>query len=87
MDKPVYKVRVTLKGEPWFAPVKAISLLGDYWAVGYVTPTGRHRKLKIKGNALACTSEADAIVRLTKIAQDRGWEPWPENREEKCYPD
>ena len=81
---PVYKVPVTLHGQLYLAPVRAIGLLGDYWAIGYITPTGRHKKLTCKGNENVCKSEAEAVERLNRIAEQRGWEKWPEEWPLKC---
>ena len=84
MSSPVYEVRVTIKGQPFYAPVKAIRLLGDSWAVGYITPTGRHKKLNVKGNEVVCKSEAEAVERLKRIAKERGWQKWHEAMPQEC---
>lgn len=73
MPSPVYEVTVTHKGAPFVAHVQALEMLGNKWAVGYVTPTGRHKKLTIKGNEHVLDNEAACIDRLNQIAHFRGW--------------
>ena len=74
MNGPVYRVPVTYRGARYLAHVQALPLLGDNWAVGYVTSTGRHHKLTVKGNEQPLHSEAECIERLERLAAARGWE-------------
>lgn len=77
MTAPAYRVQVTYRGAPIVAKVTAMPLLGhDKWAIGYVTPTGRHRKLNVKGNEHVADTEAACIDRLRQIAAYRGWKEW-----------
>ena len=85
MSSPVYAVHLVYRGAPIVAPVRAIQLLGNNWAVGYITPTGRRKKLAVKGNEHTLDNEAACIDRLRQIAAFRKWTPWPKDREEKCF--
>lgn len=84
MISPVYEVLVTYRGTRYYAPVKAIQLLGDNWAIGYITPTGSRRKLTVKGNEHTLDNEAACIDRLNQIAAHRGWRKW-KNDDERLY--
>ena len=73
VESPVYRVQVTHHGQPFMADVQAMKLLGENWAIGYITPTGRHKKLTVKGNEHTLKSEEACITRLKQLAAYRGW--------------
>lgn len=79
MSSPVYEVRVTHKGRPYYARVQALEMLRG-WAIGYVTPTGSHKKLTVKGNEHITETEQQCIDRLRQIAAYRGWTEIKEDR-------
>lgn len=82
MSGPTYLVPVFWRGQRIIARVQALKMLGEKWAVGYVTPTGRHRKLTIKGNERVLDTEAACIDRLRQIAAFRGWKESAANAQE-----
>lgn len=85
MSGPVYAVRVAWHGQLYVAPVKALHMIGGCWAVGYVAPNGRRKKLTCRGNNSVLPSEEACIDRLRQLAAFRSWKDWPQGREEKCY--
>jgi len=84
MSGPVYEVRVTLKGRPALVPMTVVKLLGENWAVGYVMPSGHHKKYNCKGNDWPAHTERDALEQLEEIAVLRGWNLWPVGRKREC---
>ena len=84
MSGPVYEVRVTLKERPALVPMTVVKLLGENWAVGYVMPSGHHKKYNCKGNEYPVHTEAEAIERLERIAKERRWRRWWARRELNC---
>lgn len=74
----VYKVIIKEKGRKYYAPVTVLGMIGHTFAVGYESGTGRHVKLRVKGNeAVPTAREAEAF--LAKTAKERRWKPWPDN--------
>lgn len=84
MSGKVYAVRVTLKGRSAIVPVRTLEGLGGAWLVGYVTPTGSHRKYNI-GGGTAYSNKSAAENALLEASMKRGWLEWPVSVSEKCY--
>lgn len=84
MSGPVYAVRVTLKGRSAIVPVRTLEGLGGAWLVGYVTPTGSHRKYNI-GGCTACPNKSTAENALLEASRVRKWLEWPVSVPQKCY--
>lgn len=85
MTGKVYAVRVTCRGKEMIVPMQAIELLGDLWSVGYVMPSGHHKKYNGFG-VIAHRAKEDAERDLTALAQLRGWTPWPTKTPQGCIP-
>lgn len=78
LNPPVYKVVSAVKGRKCYVPVTVLGMIGHTFAVGYKSSTGRHVKLRVKGNeAVPTVREAEAF--LVKTAKEQEWQPWPED--------
>ena len=90
MNSPVYEVRVTLKGRPALVPMTVVDLgpaSADsslhLFTVGYVMPSGHHKRYNVPGNVRWYTEE-QAVDQLFRLAKERGWKLWPEGRPQEC---
>lgn len=80
----VYTVRVLLKGKRTYVPMQALEVLGGLWTIGYVTPSGSHKKYKASEN-YTDKEQNKAECRLNEMAAARGWAKWPEDLPKACY--
>lgn len=84
MSSPVYEVQTRYNGKSYVVPVKAIPCASHYWMIGYVSPTGRPKMLKVRSGEHIYKSEPEAVERLKRIAKERGWQKWHEAMPQEC---
>lgn len=82
---PVYEVKVTMHGRPTLAPMTVV-WSDDWskgWVVGYVMPSGHHKRYALSGNFPKKDIET-VIELLEDLAAKRKWQLWPEDRPIEC---
>lgn len=90
MNAAVYAAKVTLKGRPALVPMTVVDLGPSgsgsslhVFSVGYVMPSGHHKRYNVPGNDRWYT-QMQAAQTLEKLARERGWERWPSDKPLEC---